>query len=196
MFTESRSTKNPDFALERREMSVSVQACKVKVDTGSQTWTRPIQASTQYHPVGNAYELPPPPPESKRERQASRQKLVNGKKGAVEEDTSLMTEEQLNERKKAAERDRSYAHLARFLAKTFGLMENALEQNETVDVFGDLFKGTGARAASSLNLTPSTRVVSKNLSRFGPRRGRRSVPERTRSRRWRLRDRAAATPSS
>jgi WD40 repeat protein len=146
MFTESRSTKNPDFALERREMSVSVQACKVKVDTGSQTWTRPIQASTQYHPVGNAYELPPPPPESKRERQASRQKLVNGKKGAVEEDTSLMTEEQLNERKKAAERDRSYAYLARFLAKTFAMMENALEQNETVDVFGDLFKGTGAGA--------------------------------------------------
>ena len=31
MFTESRSTKNPDFALERKEMSVSVQACKVKV---------------------------------------------------------------------------------------------------------------------------------------------------------------------
>ena len=84
-------------------MSVSVQACKVKKDTGSQAWTRPIQASTQYHPVGNAYELPPPPPESKRERQASRQKLVNGKKGQVEEDTSLMTEEQLNERKKAAE---------------------------------------------------------------------------------------------
>ena len=146
MFTESRSTKNPDFALERKEMSVSVQACKVKVETGSQTWTRPIQASTQYHPVGNAYQLPPPPPESKRERQASRQKLVNGKKGQVEEDTSLMTEEQLNERKKAAERDRSYAHLARFLSKTFGLMENALEQNETVDVFGDLFKGTGAGA--------------------------------------------------
>ena len=46
-------------------MSVSVQACKVKKDTGSQTWTRPIQASTQYHPVGNAYQLPPPPPESK-----------------------------------------------------------------------------------------------------------------------------------
>ena len=84
-------------------MSVSVQACKVKVDTGSQTWTRPIQASTQYHPVGNAYQLPPPPPESKRERQASRQKLVNGKKGTEVEDTSLMTEDQLNERKKAAE---------------------------------------------------------------------------------------------
>ena len=150
MFTESRSTKNPDFALERREMSVSVQACKVKKDTGSQTWTRPIQASTQYHPVGDAYQLPPPPPESKRERQASRQKLVNGKKGQVEEDTSLMTEDQLNERKKAAERDRSYAHLSKFLAKTFGMMENALEQNETVDVFGDLFKGADSASVSEV----------------------------------------------
>ena len=123
---------------------------QVKVDTGSQTWTRPIQASTQYHPVGNAYQLPPPPPESKRERQASRQKLVNGKKGTEVEDTSLMTEEQLNERKKAAERDRSYAHLARFLSKTFGLMENALEQNETVDVFGDLFKGADSASGSAV----------------------------------------------
>jgi hypothetical protein len=75
---------------------------------------------------------------------------VNGKKGTEVEDTSLMTEEQLNERKKAAERDRSYAHLARFLSKTFGLMENALEQNETVDVFGDLFKGADSASGSAV----------------------------------------------
>ena len=61
-----------------------------------------------------------------------------------------MTEDQLNERKKAAERDRSYAHLSKFLAKTFGMMENALEQNETVDVFGDLFKGADSASVSEV----------------------------------------------
>ena len=52
MFTGSRSTKIRTSRSKRKEMSVSVQACKVKKDTGSQTWTQPVRASTQYpHPV-------------------------------------------------------------------------------------------------------------------------------------------------
>ena len=39
-------------------------------------------------------------------------------------------------------------------------------------------------------------VFFSNLSEFGPRRGRRGVSERPRSRRWRLRDRAAAMASA
>lgn len=140
MFTESRSTKNPDFALERREASVGVQAVRLKVDHDSQTWTRPIQASTQYASVGEAGTLVPPPKESKRERQASKA----GKKEEI--DTSCMTDVQLEARKAADERDRAYAHLAKFLRKTNATMVTALEQNETVDVFGNLFKGTGSGA--------------------------------------------------
>ena len=47
--------------------------------------------------------------------------------------------------------------------------------------------------ATRLRQTRSWVVSVSILSRFGPRRGRRGVSERPRSRRWRLRDRTAAT---
>ena len=50
--------------------------------------------------------------------------------------------------------------------------------------------------ATRVHLTMKWVVSFSILSNFGPRRGRRGVSERTRSRRWRLRDRAAATAST
>ena len=60
----------------------------------------------------------------------------------------------------------------------------------------EVLRGLHAIDARRLHQTRSWVVSFSILSRFGPRRGRRGVSERTRSRRWRLRDNAAATASS
>ena len=70
-------------------------------------------------------------------------------------------------------------------------------------IFGECPAGADAASLEPFGIVvtrlrlPMTWVVSFCiLGRFGPHRGRRGVSERTRSRRWRLRDRAASTSST
>ena len=78
-----------------------------------------------------------------------------------------------------------------------GVADKKVEQQETSNMTQSLAVSSYAIDARRLHLPMPGVVYFSILGRFGPRRGRRrGAAERARSLRWRLRGRAAATPSS
>lgn len=134
--------KDPNFNLLRKEMDAGVQAVQVMRENVSQTsWFRPRNATAQYNaedftaiegegakPSVESVDSGVGPPTT------SDTPAKTGPDGASASGISLLAQ---------AMDDDELDNLASFLSKVTPKMEDALSQNETIDIFTDEFEGMG-----------------------------------------------------
>ncbi|KAJ8604845.1 hypothetical protein CTAYLR_001065 [Chrysophaeum taylorii] len=143
-YLEHRAQKNPDFELQRRERDASAQArAKTAVATTQTTWYRPMHRPTQYETITEAV--------------LSRAKKITDAAAVpvvVTSSYATPTQPQHFSHNQQQQQQQKHHHLllllrdketrlAAFLSAARPTVEEALQQNETVDVFADPFHGTG-----------------------------------------------------
>ena len=163
-YIEHRAQKNPDFELNRREADISLQASPAVDSVHTQTWYRPVNMATQYEPVA---EDPAPVPAISR----IRGRAIS--EGALPPANAAYSAEEEEQRSLLAAHEKGNAQLADFLKAKRSVVEAALQQNETVDVFRDAFHAVGDDEAAVSNKgenelkelrTFNDIVYSKNMS--------------------------------
>lgn len=116
-----RPQKDPNFALQRRELEVGVQSVKDTKSASCQTtWFRPVNKSTQYSPSD----------------------FLQGEAGLGYEQVDALSE---------------------FLSAVSVSVEEALQTNETVDIFQDEFKQLGSDETNTISEASSNIREQRNF---------------------------------
>jgi len=141
---EFRPLKNPDFDVQLRVRDVGLQGLNtISTSTTTQTpWYRPVNKGSQFNGYDDECNIPLITKKFKPfkgENKNSKELLLKIESNSIGVGGS--PEEEEEETKKAMQ------SLEKFLTNARGPMEEALQQNETVEIFGDAFSQVGGEAS-------------------------------------------------
>lgn len=131
-----RPQKDPNFALQRRELEIGIQAVRdVRSSSCQTTWFRPVDKSTQYSPADF---------------------LLSGDDGSS-------TADQASKRVPGLWGHVEVEALTLFLSNVSVGVEEALQTNETVDIFQEEFSHLGEEEAGAVSKTHSNLRENRNF---------------------------------